>query len=94
MHHTHVERIWRQKGLKVPQNLRFAESGVQRDGNNAPELGRVVFVLFDLLQPALVRLQLDGEEFFLRPHALPVGHVGQFNPLQPVLVQLVEGLGR
>ncbi|MEK7764397.1 MAG: hypothetical protein AAB433_22720 [Nitrospirota bacterium] len=44
----------------------------------------------DLLQPALLGFLLDRFQFFCRAHALTGCHVGELDPLEPVLVQLVE----
>ncbi|OQW32886.1 MAG: hypothetical protein A4E19_05915 [Nitrospira sp. SG-bin1] len=48
----------------------------------------------DLLQPALVRLGSDHLQFFDGCHSLSGYHVGQFDPLQSVLIQLVEVHGQ
>lgn len=79
-----------QPGTINLQNLGLSESGVQGNGDDAPELGGVVFVLLDLLQPALVGFMLDREQLLLGGNTLAVLDVRQFNPLQPVLVQLVK----
>ncbi|OQW32552.1 MAG: hypothetical protein A4E20_13280 [Nitrospira sp. SG-bin2] len=47
-------------------------------------------MLPDLLQPALVGLGPDRFQFLGCGDSLAMFHVGQFDPLQPVLVQLVE----